>query len=158
MFQLNEQFYNKSIKHNLKLAPAKSFFMLLEGKFLGHESRYNTIKPIHSKVDANYKLPSPTSKVALNSFIGALNFYAKLIEKLNINRKPFYDLLREKTPWSWTTEHESFFHKLKNALISDTKLTIPNTNNLFFITVDVSLIGLGAVLFQQNENKKMKVT
>ena len=82
MFQLNEQFYNKSIKHNLKLAPAKSFFMLLEGKFLGHEIRYNTKKPIHSKVDANYKLPSPTSKVALNSFIGALNFYAKLIEKL----------------------------------------------------------------------------
>ena len=33
------------------------------------------------------------------SFIGALNFYTKIIEKLHINLKPFYDLLHENTPW-----------------------------------------------------------
>ena len=30
-------------------------------------------------------------------------------------------------------------------MTSDTELTIPNTKNPFFITVDASLIGLGAV-------------
>ena len=99
MFQLKEQLHIISTKNNLKLAPEKSFFMLLKVKFLGHEIGYNTIKPIHSKIAAIHKIPSPTGQVALMSFIGALNFYTKLIEKLHINLKPFYDLLHENTLW-----------------------------------------------------------
>ena len=157
MFQLIEQLHIISTKNNLKLAPEKSLFMLPKVKFLGHEIGYNTIKPIHSKIAAIHKIPSPTGKVALMSFIGALNFYTKFIEKLHINLKPFYDLLHENTPWKWTDEHESFFQKLKMSLTSETELTKPNTKHPFFITVDASLIGLGAVLFQLNEQNKMKV-
>ena len=73
MFQLIEQLHTISEQHNLKLAPEKSFFTLLKINFLGHEIGNNTIKPIHSKVDAIHKIPSPTIKVALMSFIGALN-------------------------------------------------------------------------------------
>ena len=60
MFQLIEQLHLISTKHNLKLAPEKSFFMLLKVKFLVHEIGYNTIKPIHSKNAAIHKIPSPT--------------------------------------------------------------------------------------------------
>ena len=157
MFQFIEQLDIISTKNNLKLAPEKSFFMLLKVKFLGHEIGYNTIKPIHLKLAAIHKIPSPTGKVALMSFIGALNFYTKLIEKLHINFKPIYDLLHENTPWKWTDEHESLFQKLKLSLTSETELTIPNTKHPFFITVDASLNGLGAVLIQLNEQNKMKV-
>ena len=157
MFQLIEQLHIISTKNNLKLAPEKSFSLLLKVKFLGHEIGYNTIKPIHSKIAAIHKIPPPTGKVALMSFIGALNFYTKFIEKLHINLKPFYDLLHENIPWKWTDEHESVFQKLKMSLTSETELTIPNTKHPFFITVDASLIGLGAVLFQLNEQNKMKV-
>ena len=82
------------------------------------------------------------------SFIGALNFYTKFIDKLHINLKPFYDLLLENTPWKWTEDHERLFQTLKKSLTSDTEHTIPNTKHP---TVDDSLIGLGAVLFQLNE-------
>ena len=102
MFQLIEQLHIISTKNNLKLAPEKSFFMLLKVKFFGHEIGYNTIKPIHSEIAAIHKIISPTGKVALMSFIGALNFYIKFIEKLHINLKPFHDLLHENTPWKWT--------------------------------------------------------
>ena len=128
MFQLIEQLHIISAKNNLKLAPEKSFFMLLKVKFLGHEISYNTIKPIHSKIAAIHKMLSPTGKIALMSFIGALNFYTTFIEKLHINFKPFHDLLHENTPWKWTDENE----------------------------MD-SLFGLGAVLFRLNEQNKMKV-
>ena len=37
MFQLIEQLHNIRTKNNLKLAPEKSFFMLLKVKFHGHE-------------------------------------------------------------------------------------------------------------------------
>ena len=43
------------------------------------------------------------------------------------------------------------------SFISETELTVPNIKHHFFITVDASLIGLGAVLFQLNEKNKMKV-
>ena len=43
------------------------------------------------------------------------------------------------------------------SLTSETELTMPNTKHPFLITVDASLIGLGAVLFQLNEQNKMKV-
>ena len=81
MFQLIEQLLIRSTKNNLKLAPVKSSFMLLEVKILGHESGYNTIKAIHSKNAAIRKITSPTEKVALKSFIGAPNFYTNFIEK-----------------------------------------------------------------------------
>ena len=157
IFQLIEQLHIISTKINLKLAPEKSFFMLLKVKFLGHEIGYNTITPIHSKITAIHKIPSPTGKVALMSFIGALNFYTNFIEKLHIDLKPFYDLLHENTPWIWTEDHERLFQTLKTSLTSNTELTIPNTKHPFFITVDASLIGLGAVLFQLNEQNQKKV-
>ena len=115
---------------------------------LRHEIGFNTIKPIHKKISAIHKIPSPTRKVALMSFIGALNFYTKFIEKLHINLKLFYNLLHENNPWKWTDKHETLFQKIEMSLTSETELKVPNTKHPFFITVDASLIGLGAVLFQ----------
>ena len=96
MFQLSEQLHNMSTENELRLAPEKLFFMLLKVKFLGHEIGYNTIKSRLSKFAAINKSPSPTGKVALMSFVGALNFHTTFIEK-HYNLKPFYDLLHENT-------------------------------------------------------------
>ena len=85
MFQLIEQLHVISTKNKLKLAPEKSFFIHLKVNIPGHEIGYNTIKPIHSKIAAIHKIPSPIGKVALMSFIGAPNFYTKFIEKLHVN-------------------------------------------------------------------------
>ena len=42
-------------------------------------------------------------------------------------------------------------------MTAETELTIPIIKHSFFITVDASLVGLGAVLFQLNEEDKMRV-
>ena len=42
-------------------------------------------------------------------------------------------------------------------MTAETELTLPNTKHPFFITVDAFLVGLGAVLFQMNEEYKMRV-
>ena len=85
MFQLIEQLHIISTKNNSKLAPEKLFFILLQIKFLRHEIGYKTIKPIHSKIAGIHKIPSPTAKVALMSFTGALIFYTKFFENIHIN-------------------------------------------------------------------------
>ena len=131
--------------------------MLLNVEYLGHEIGYSAIKPNHSKIAAIHKPPSLSCKVALMSFIGARNLYTKIIEKLHINHKHFYDLLHGNAPWNWTSEHEPLFQNLKFSLTFDTELTIENTKRPFFITVDASLIGLGSILFQLIEDNKLKV-
>ena len=130
--------------------------MLLKVKFLGHEIGYNTFKPILSKIAAIHKIPSPTGKVALMNFIGALNFYTKFIEKLHINFKYFTIFYMRTLLGNGQMNTKCFFKNLK-CLTSETELTIPSTEHPFFITVDASLLGLGAVLCKLNEQNKMKV-
>ena len=93
MLDLIEQLHQICCSNNPKIAPEKSFYILLTVKFLGHESGNNTIKPIFSKVDVIRKSKTPTSKTELMRFIGSMNFYFKFINKLHFSLKPVYTLL-----------------------------------------------------------------
>ena len=157
MFELIKELHKIATKENLKLVPEKSFYMLLKVKFLGHEIGKNTFKPVPSKIEAIKKIPSPKDKKDVMQFLGSVNFYSKFIEKLHINLKPLYTLLHDDVKFQWTPELEKIFQDAKNSMTADTELTIPNTKHPFFITVDASLVSLGAVLFQMNKENKMKV-
>ena len=118
----------------------------------------NTFKPIPSKKEAIKRIPSPKEKKDVMKFFGSVNFYSKFVEKLQINLKPLYTLLHDDVKFQWTPELERKFQDVKNAMTAETELTIHNTKHPFFKTVDASLDGLGAVLFQMNEENKMRVT
>ena len=91
-------------------------------------------------------------------FLGSVNFCSKFVEKLHINLKPLYTLLHNDVNFQWTPEFKRMFQEVKNAMTAETELTIPNTKHPFFVTVDASVVSLGAVLFQMNEGNKMKFT
>ena len=157
MFELIEELHKIATNENLKLTPEKSFYMLLKVKILGHETGNNTIKPIPSKIGAIKRIPSPKGKKDVMQFLGNVNFYSKFIEKLHINLKPLYTLLHDDVKFQWTPELEKIIQDVKNSMTADTELTLPNTKHPFLKTVNASLVGLGAVLFQMNEENKMKV-
>ena len=96
-------------------------------------------------------------KTLCNFWAVILNFYSKFIGKLDINLKPLYTLLHNDIKIQFTPELEIIFQDVKNAMTVDTELIIPNTKHPIFITVDASLVGLGAVLFRMNETNRMKV-
>ena len=60
MLELIEQSHQIG-SSNLKVAPEKSFYILLTVTFLRQEIANNTNKPISSKVDGKHKLKTPTS-------------------------------------------------------------------------------------------------
>ena len=130
---------------------------MLKVKLLGHEIENNTIEPIPSKIEASKRIPPPKEKKDVMQFLGNVNFYSKFIEKLHIKLKLLYALLHDDVKFQWTPELEKVLQDVKNAMDAETELTIPNTKHPFFITVDASLVGLGAVLFQLNEDSKMRV-
>ena len=86
-------------------------------------------------------------------FLGSVNFCFKFI----IPYIYLYTLLHDDVKFQWTPELEKIFQDVKNSMTADTELTIPNIKHPFFITVDASLVGLGAVLFHMNEENKMKI-
>ena len=153
MFELIKELHKIATKEHLKLAPEKAFYMLFKVILLGHEIGNNTIKPIPSKFEAIQRIPSPKEKNVMQFFC-SVNFYSKFVEKLHINLKPLYTLLHDDVKFQWTPELEKIFQDVKNAMTAETELTIPKKKHPFFITVDASLVGLGAVLFQMNEEKK----
>ena len=131
--------------------------ILLTVKLLGHEIGNHTFKPIPSKVDGIPKLKTPTPKTELMCSIGSMNFYSKCISKLHLPLKPFYTLLHDDVSCEWTSDLDKLYNEFKLSLSKNAELAIPNTTHPFYITVDASIIGLGAVLFQPNANNKMQV-
>ena len=103
------------------------------------------------------KNPITKRKERCWAFLGSVNFYSKFVETLQTNLKSLYTLLHDDVKIQWTPELEKIFQDVKNAMTAEIELTIPNTKHPLFITVDASLVGLGAVLFQMNEENKMKV-
>ena len=67
-FELIKELHKMATKENLKLAPEKSFYMLLKVTFLGHEIGNITIKPIPSKIEAIKRIPSPKKRKMLCIF------------------------------------------------------------------------------------------
>ena len=103
-----------------------------------------------------HKLKTPSSKRELMRFIGSMNFFSKFIQNLHISLKPFYTLLHYDVSFKRTPELNKLFESIKLSLKKNAELAIPNISKPFNITVDVALLGLGAVLFQPNSNTKLQ--
>ena len=68
MFELIKELHKLTTKENLKLAPEKSFYLLLKVKFLGHEIGNNTIKPIPKKWKPSKESHHQTKRKMLCNF------------------------------------------------------------------------------------------
>ena len=89
-------------------------------------------------------------------FIGSMNFYSKLINKLHFSLKPFDTLLHDNISFEWTPDLDNLFSEIQSSLSKNAELAIPNTTNSFYTTVDASLNNLVAILFQPNTENKMQ--
>ena len=74
MFELIKELHTIASRENLKLAPEKSFYMLLKVKFFGHEIGNNTIKPIPSKKKPLKEFHHQKKRQMLCNFLAVLTF------------------------------------------------------------------------------------
>ena len=88
MLQLIKQLPDFAKEKNLQLAPVEYFFTDFAVKYLGHERGLHTIKPIQSKKPATRNFFSLTSQFELMRFIGSMNIYSELIDKLLVHIRP----------------------------------------------------------------------
>lgn len=61
-----------------------------------------------------------------------------------------YELLKKEVKFTWNTEHDEAFVKIKTQWERDLELYIPNDKMRFELETDASNVGIGAVLRQSN--------
>ena len=154
MFTVINEYHTLLRKAGLKAAPDKTNFFLKKVKFLGHVISPEGIQPIAKLVKDLKILKSHESKRDVPKVLGCLGFYSCYIKNLHVDSQPFYDLIKDSTPFQWTHEHEKLFQSIKDRISEDTILAVPSTDYPFHILVDSSNVGTGCILIQQFLEKK----
>ena len=92
----------------------------------------------------------PTSKEALQRFLGMLTYLAKFILKLSQTAAPLRVLLEKDTEWQWNQENLQSISTLKHLASSTPVLVYFNPKQPVKLSVDTSSKGLGAILHQND--------
>ena len=121
-----------------------------------------------SKVQAIQDWPIPKTVHDIKSFTGFVGYYRKFIPNFSKIARPLNDLLdgkvnpkraNKKQFIEWGSKQQEAFETLKEALMSTPVLGYPNYEKPFILHTDASLEGLGAVLYQEdNEGIKRVIS
>ena len=158
MFTIIHEYHQLLRKGGLKAAPDKTHFFLRKVKFLGHVISEQGIQPVAKRVKDLQNRKSPESKRDVMKVLVCLCFYSCYIKNLHVDRQPFYELIKDTTPFKWTDQHEELFNEIKSRISEDTILAVPSTKYPFHIHVDSSNVGTGCILVQQFPEGKIIVS
>ena len=81
--------------------------------WLAHTISQEGIRPNEEQTDAINKLNQPTNTKTLESFLGAIQNFAKFIPKLFEKTGNMRHFLKKGTKWEWTKERNTYFENLK---------------------------------------------
>ena len=139
-----------------------------EVRYVGHIVSATGIAADPEKIDKVQNWPTPKTRDELRSFLGFAGYYRRFVRNFSVIARPLNDLLcgdslcRKKSkknctsqvPWNWGEEQEKAFCELKKRLISPPILSHPDYTLPFIVHTDASQSGLGAILYQVQENKE----
>jgi hypothetical protein len=145
-------------KYNISLNPKKSIFAVEKGKLLGFiVSREGMIiNPERTQVIT--KLPPPTSKKSMQSFLGQINFVRRFIPSFSEMVKPLHNLIKKDTQYHWGPPENQSFNEIKKAIIDAPSLMSPNFSQDFTLYTFASDRSYATVLTQNNvENNEVPI-
>lgn len=137
---------------NLTINMEKSKFCHKELKYLGYIVGGGKLKPDLGKIDAITNISPPKNPKEVRRFLGTVGWYRRFIHDFSTITAPLTDTLRKSNKFSLTPEALQSFHELKKRLVSSPILSSPDFEKHFYVQCDASNVGVGAVLFQKDEN------
>ena len=98
---------------DLKLNRAKCSFYQPTVKYLGRIISKEGVSMDPEVVSAITKMPSPTTRQTLQSFLGHMSYVARHVPGLSAVTAKLSELLKKDQPFLWTPEHEVAFQHCK---------------------------------------------
>lgn len=140
------------IDFEVKVKPEKCHLFTDSVQYLGHTLTRDGIEPIQARIEAISKIQPSKTLTELRSFVATCQYYRRFIRDFAKIAAPLYELTKkEKQPfkgWEPNSKEDIAFHALKKAMSSAPLLKLPNYQKPYFISVDASGHGFGAVLEQ----------
>lgn len=141
---------------NLTINVEKSKFVLREIKYLGYLVGEEGLRPDPSKIQAIIEYPIPQSVKQVRRFLGLAAWYTRFISNYSDVSAPISSLTGKGKTFHWSPEAQAAFEELKNRMSSTPVLTNPDFDRKFHIHCDASTAGVGAVLFQYDDDNAEK--
>ena len=139
----------------LKLNPRKCRFCCSEVEYLGYLVTPSGFKPNIRNIEAVINFPIPTTLKELRKFLGLTSHYRRFVKGYSSLAQPLYALTRKDASYHWTAECEPAFNYLKSCLITAPVLVYPDFDRDFVLETDASILGLGAILSQVQDDGKL---
>ena len=156
-----EAVFKKLSAYGLKLKPSKCTFFQEEITYLGHLITVDGIATDPKKIQVVKDWPTLQTVSDVRSFLGFVGYYRRFINGFSHIAKPLYQLTKglksqtkktaKKTFITWGEKEEESFKTLKEACTTAPGLAYPNYSLPFILHTDSSTDGLGAVLYQKQE-------
>ncbi|WP_368853862.1 hypothetical protein [Enterobacter cloacae complex sp. 4DZ3-17B2] len=109
----------------------KSKFFLQEIQYLGHITSQDGICMDPSKLEVIKVWTNPRNLHELQSFIGMCAYYRRFIEKVAQIAGPLHELTKKSIRYTWSAKENNAFENLKEKLISQGVLTLPDLSKPF---------------------------
>ena len=130
-------------------------FRMPHPSFMGYLLSRKGSGPTESRVEAVVQAKKPTNADEVRSFLGLVNFSARLIPSLASITEPLRESTRKDVPFKWGTEQEEAFETLKGNLGRGETLAYFDRNaEVTKLITDASPLGLGAELTQVQEGQE----
>lgn len=142
-------------KAGLTINIQKSNFCFKEVNYLGFVIGEGCIKTDSQKTSSISNFPLPKSKKQVRGFLGLSGWYRRFIENFASVAAPLSDTIKG-DKFVMTDEAKTSFEKLKNLLTTPPVLAQPDFTRTFHLQCDASNSGIGAVLFQVDDNGEEK--
>ena len=84
--------------------------------------------------------------------MGFTGYYRYFIPNYSKIARPLLALTHKGKVWSWGKEQTKAFKELKTRICASPVLRQPNFDKKFYLQVDASMYGVGAVLSQEGES------
>jgi hypothetical protein len=134
---------------NLKLNPSKCCFAAKTITFLGHVVNKEGIRPDLGKIEAVLHFPTPKNVTSVRSFLGLTGYYRKYVRGYLSLAGPLFELTRKDVTFVWDMGCEQAYQALKAVLVDALVLTQLDFKQTFWLDVDWSPKGVGAILSQK---------
>ena len=117
------------------------------------------ITPRHDNIEKVRNTPRPATKKQVRSFLGLVGFYRDHIPAFAKISASLNDLLKKGKPEyiQWSKAQEHAYSLLKEYLLQEPVLKLPNLTKPFVLSTDTSRLGVAAVLLQENDGKLFPV-